>query len=174
MPSLLIYAIGSLPVLLAALIYQIGLPAHVTQTIIGMSSLQWLAITDTSSTHCYASVKTLVSGVPQANCFRVADGRFSDVYFDRTLEKSRTSGSGHVIPGLWDGHGHLLQYGELLDSANLFGAESMGEVQQRLVKYKAEHKEAGTQEHWLRGVGWDQAHFGGLWPKSVGFNFSIL
>jgi hypothetical protein len=55
----------------------------------------------------------------------------------------------------------------LLDSANLFGAESMIEVQERLLKYKAGRPETGTQEQWLRGVGWDQANFNGLWPKSV-------
>jgi hypothetical protein len=61
-----------------------------------------------------------------------------------------------------------VQYGELLDSANLFGAASMAEVQQRLVQYRADRPEAGTQKQWLRGIGWDQAHFGGSWPLSVG------
>jgi hypothetical protein len=118
MPSLLVYAVGVFPILLAALIYQMGLPALVTQT-----PLRWLATTD--STHCYASVKTVPSGVPQANCFRVTNGRFSSVYLDDASEDLKTPHAGHVIPGLWDGHGHLVQYGELLDSANLFGASSM-------------------------------------------------
>jgi hypothetical protein len=167
MPASRFYAFAIFPILLAALIFQLGPLALVTQTIIKSVPLQWLAIT--GSTHCYASVKTLVSGAPHANCFRVANGRFSRVYFDEASAHLEASHAGHVMPGLWDGHGHLVQYGELLESANLFGAKSMREVQQRLVNYKARRPETGTREHWLRGIGWDQANFDGLWPKSVRF-----
>jgi hypothetical protein len=162
MPSLFTFLGSVFPILLAALIYQVGLPDLVTQRITENSALQWLATT----THCYASVRTLASGLPQVNCFRVANGRFSRVYLDDASAKLK-SRVGHVIPGLWDGHGHLVQYGELLDSVNLFGAQSMGEVQQRLVEYKTGRPETGTQKQWLRGVGWDQANFNGLWPQSV-------
>ena len=72
-----------------------------------------------------------------------------------------------MIPGLWDGHGHLLQYGEGIASADLFGASSLHEVRQRLVSYISNHAEAGTRSQWLRGMGWDQANFEGKWPTSV-------
>jgi hypothetical protein len=165
MPSLSALFRVVLPVLLAALVYRFGLE-NLTQAITDIGRLQWFA----TPTHCYASVKTLASGVPQTNCFSVSNGKFSRVYMDgspydnQKLERSRT---GHVIPGLWDGHGHLVPYGELLDSVNLFGAKTMQEVQQRLLQYKAARPEAGTKERWLRGVGWDQVHFNGQWPKSV-------
>ena len=74
---------------------------------------------------------------------------------------------GYVYPGLWDGHGHLIQFGESLDSVSLFGADSMAEIKRRLVEYKAVRSEEGTSKQWLRGVGWDQAHFDGKWPTSV-------
>ncbi|KAF2439708.1 amidohydrolase 3 [Karstenula rhodostoma CBS 690.94] len=117
------------------------------------------------STHCYVTVKTNSAGLPQAECFSVADGKFRRVFLDETsydIVKERRKG--HVIPGLWDGHGHLSQFGESLDSVDLFGTKSMDEVKKRLVEYKAGHEEAGTSEQWLRGVGWDQANFKGKWP----------
>lgn len=30
-----------------------------------------------------------------------------------------------MIPGLWDGHAHVLQYGEMLSNVKLYGAESI-------------------------------------------------
>lgn len=74
--------------------------------------------------------------------------------------------SGHVIPGLWDGHGHLLQYGELLSSVNLFGVESLDEVVDRVVVYSKSHSSVGSAKEWIRGTGWDQAAFG-RYPVSV-------
>lgn len=32
---------------------------------------------------------------------------------------------GMAVPGLWDGHGHVLNYGEMLESVQLFGAGSL-------------------------------------------------
>jgi hypothetical protein len=156
------------PLLLIAFLYQVGLPAFVVRPITesGAFNTIWKLFTPT---HCYASVTTL-SGQTGVHCFSVSHGKFSRVFRDEVsseiqkLERPRT---GHVIPGLWDGHGHLIQYGELLDSANIFGATSMEEVQARLLRYKMQRPEAGTREQWLRGVGWDQAHFDGRWPVSV-------
>ena len=123
-------------------------------------------------THCYVTVNTNSPEFPSAECFSVSNGKFKRVFLDETsydiVKEART---GHVIPGLWDGHGHLLQLGELLNSVDLFGAKSMDEVKQRLIGYKANNEEAGSREHWLRGVGWDQANFKGKWPVAVGFSF---
>lgn len=157
---------ASLPIVLAALIYQVGLPgfvlAHITEHIAFKVLRSFFP-----TTHCYASVKTFSSGLTRAECFSVSDGQFSRVYLDDAFSDVKSGRSGHVIPGLWDGHGHLIQFGESLHSVNLFGADSMTEVRERLVEYKSGRPEVGTKEQWLRGVGWDQAKFQGKWPTTV-------
>lgn len=167
-PSVLFWT--AYPLLLLALLYNVGLPTSITRPITesNVYNILWKLVT---TTHCYASVRTLNNELSQAQCFSVSNGKFTRVFRDvisdgnKKLEQPR---DGHVIPGLWDGHGHLVQYGELLDSVDLFGAASMHEVQRRLVKYKMERQETGTEKQWLRGVGWDQVHYGGRWPISVG------
>jgi predicted amidohydrolase YtcJ len=74
--------------------------------------------------------------------------------------------SGYVIPGLWDGHGHLLQYGEFLHSVDLFGSDSLDEVRRRIKVYLQDNPGAGTSSSWLRGVGWDQTLLGRM-PTAV-------
>jgi hypothetical protein len=78
---------------------------------------------------------------------------------------------GYVLPGLWDGHGHLLQYGEFLHSADLFGADSPEEVRRRLRVYLAANPGVGGKGEWARGIGWDQMVMGGM-PFAV--SLSIL
>jgi hypothetical protein len=161
MPSVssLFWAIFAL--IFAAFIYQAGvlLPSFIPAPIHNLLA----------TTHCYTSVTTLSPHLPRADCFSVLNGKISRVFDDESsaaaIKQSRT---GYVLPGLWDGHGHLIQYGELLNSANLFGAKSMDEVKERLVEYKTTHAGVGSREQWLRGVGWDQANFDGQWPVSVG------
>jgi hypothetical protein len=140
------------------------IPGFITNTLV------WKIIQNIfSDTYCYRSVTTLSSGLPHAECFSVSNGKFSRVFLDDTSYPiTKDARTGYVIPGLWDGHGHLLQYGELMNSVNLFGANSMDEVHKRLIAYKAVNPEAGTSDQWLRGVGWDQANFGGKWPTAVG------
>jgi predicted amidohydrolase YtcJ len=109
-----------------------------------------------SDSYCYETLTTLDATIdPKPNCFRVShDGLIADVYHGKPTLK------GHVYPGLWDGHGHLLQYGELLKSVDLFGSHSLEDALSRVAVYAAAHPEAGTSTQWLRGVGWDQAAFG--------------
>lgn len=157
MPSTGVYFWLSLPVVLVALIYQLGLPAFIGER------LPNLRVT----THCYKSVKTLSPELLNLDCFTVNDGLFSSVFAgDASSEEVKDARTGYVYPGLWDGHGHLIQFGESLDSVSLFGASSMAEVQERLLEYEAGRPNEGTSDQWLRGVGWDQAHFG-RWPTSV-------
>lgn len=118
-----------------------------------------------ATVHCYQSVNTLSTTTSTADdCFRVVNGKFTNLFRRPSSDKVN---SGHVIPGLWDGHGHLLQYGESLESVNLFGAQSIKQVQDRLLEYKQARPEVGSSTQWLRGGGWDQANFGGKWPTSV-------
>jgi predicted amidohydrolase YtcJ len=123
--------------------------------------------------YCYKSVRTHDSEQPSAECFSVKDGSFAGVWAQdsqqsphRIKEADVSISDGYVIPGLWDGHGHLLQYGEFLHSVDLFGSQSLDEVKDRVKTYLAANPEAGTKDHWLRGVGWDQSVFGRM-PTAV-------
>jgi hypothetical protein len=130
-----------------------------------------------ATTYCYDSVTTLAPKHSSANglqskpnCFSVTpSGLFSRVFFAEPehLEPDVIRSPGHVIPGLWDGHGHLLQYGELLQSVNLFGSASMAEAVSRVRQYLTEHADVGSKSEWIRGTGWDQAAFGRM-PTAVG------
>ncbi|EGO54546.1 hypothetical protein NEUTE1DRAFT_69311 [Neurospora tetrasperma FGSC 2508] len=96
----------------------------------------------TAKTYCYTSVLTSAGSSREADCFSVSpDGRFTKVfhsaedvlivgdndYFDEDGGNNMVveTKAGHVIPGIWDGHGHLVQYGEFLHSVDLFGASSV-------------------------------------------------
>ncbi|KAF2124565.1 amidohydrolase 3 [Dothidotthia symphoricarpi CBS 119687] len=165
MPSISTLFWASIPILLAALIYQVGVPAILLTSISEHIAFRVLGNLF-ATTHCYASVKTLSEGLDHAECFSVSGGVFTKVFPDHSLDAVKHARTGYVVPGFWDGHGHLLMYGELLDSVSLFGAEDMREVKRRLVEYQQERPETGTSEQWLRGVGWDQANFDGEWPVS--------
>jgi hypothetical protein len=172
MPSATSFFWAVYPILLLAFFYQVGLPTYITRPITDSNAYNtlWKLF---ATTHCYASVKTLNSELPVAQCFSVSSsGRFSRVFNDSSVTPDQKTAA-HVVPGLWDGHGHLVQYGESLDSVSLFGATSMSEVQKRLVDYKAQRPETGTKKEWLRGVGWDQAHFDGQWPVAVSMHVQI-
>ncbi|KAI4952005.1 hypothetical protein J4E91_003467 [Alternaria rosae] len=122
----------SLPVILAALIYQLGLPAFISEYV-PSTLLPNLFV----PTHCYKSVRTLSSEFPHAECFTIHDGKFSSVFVDNAANDAvKESRTGYAYPGFWDGHGHLIQFGESLDSVSLFGAESMDEIKSRLLEYK--------------------------------------
>ncbi|KAI4598785.1 hypothetical protein KJ359_002677 [Pestalotiopsis sp. 9143b] len=115
-----------------------------------------------SETHCYQSIRTHSASETNANCFTVSpSGTFSKVFHEADAATwSKKSHQGHVIPGLWDGHGHLLQYGEFLNSVDLFGSKSFDEIIVRVDEYLEAHPDAGNADNWLRGTGWDQAAFG--------------
>jgi len=117
------------------------------------------------STYCYDTVTTLSDQVSTSNCFTVS----SSGIFSRVLATSVDASSkrkGHVIPGLIDGHGHLLQFGELLQSVNIFGSSSLDDAIKRVEDYLENNPEAGSKTEWIRGTGWDQAAFGRM-PTAV-------
>ncbi|KAM3549533.1 hypothetical protein MY1884_008698 [Beauveria asiatica] len=155
------YSIGGiglyLSLLLAASLAALGLRAQ------HQHEQKHLAVAD-SQTYCYDSVQTLDSDLPTAQCFTVADGLFTAVTQQAQKQELKQRGedstAGHVIPGLWDGHGHLIEHGETLVQVDLFGATTLDEVRARLRDYIRKHPGAGTKERWLRGMGWDQTNFG--------------
>ncbi|KAI8301971.1 putative amidohydrolase YtcJ [Colletotrichum sp. SAR11_59] len=113
---------------------------------------------NTETTYCYQGVRTHDEAQPAAQCFTVLDGKFTRVF--PWEDASLTTNVGYVIPGLWDGHGHLIQYGEFLHSADLFGASTLDDVRGRLRDYVESHPDAGTKDEWIRGIGWDQNAYG--------------
>ncbi|KAK7716958.1 hypothetical protein SLS63_010858 [Diaporthe eres] len=117
-------------------------------------------------TFCYSKgVTTRFSTESSAACFTVEDGQFGEVF--TPASEPADLRPGHAIPGLWDGHGHLSQYGEFLHSVDLFGSTSVKDAKHRLTDYVLGHEGVGSREDWIRGVGWDQmdmlADFDGLY-----------
>ncbi|KAI1483039.1 amidohydrolase family-domain-containing protein [Daldinia eschscholtzii] len=115
-----------------------------------------------TETYCYQSVRTNSAVEPYVNCFSVSPaGKFSKVFrAGADTDLARNASSGFAMPGLWDGHGHLLQYGEFLNSVDLFGSTTMDDVRSRVRTYLDQNPGAGSKEEWLRGVGWDQMVLG--------------
>lgn len=122
-----------------------------------------LRVRSKSQTYCYQGVRTLDEDKPSANCFTVSSGVFTNVF---AYEKAGDGGAGYVIPGLWDGHGHLLPYGEFLHSVDLFGSSTLDDARNRIADYLDAHPGAGRRKEWVRGVGWDQMAFGRM-PTAV-------
>lgn len=121
-----------------------------------------------AQTYCYTTVKTLSPNSPPGNCFTVSrSGTFSKVFLLDLESAKKYKRDGHVLPGLWDGHGHLLQYGEMLHSVDLFGSDSLDVARKRIHQYAIKNPEEGTRNQWIRGIGWDQAAFGGSMPTAV-------
>jgi hypothetical protein len=122
-----------------------------------------------TKTHCYQSVRTHSELEPYVNCFSVSpSGTFSKVFqAEPQSSLAKKADPGYAIPGLWDGHGHLLQYGEFLNSVDLFGSESIEDILSRVKSYLGDHPDAGSKDEWVRGTGWDQMAFGRM-PTAVG------
>jgi predicted amidohydrolase YtcJ len=121
-----------------------------------------------SQTFCYQGIRTHDEDKPHATCFALSGGIFTNVFTADNIgsDINHPIESGYVIPGLWDGHGHLLRYGEFLQSVDLFGSSSIDDVRARIAEYLDSHPDAGTKEHWVRGIGWDQTAFGRM-PTSA-------
>lgn len=126
------------------------------------------AVESHHQTYCYKRVRTQDQDLPEAQCFTVADGIFTEVFGNNDqLDLSQiVTSERYVIPGLWDGHGHLMGYGEFLHSVDLFGAESIEDVRTRIKSFIAVNPSAGSKDSWIRGTGWDQAAFGRM-PTAV-------
>ncbi|KAB5571877.1 amidohydrolase family-domain-containing protein [Coniochaeta sp. 2T2.1] len=140
-----------LPLAGVAFAFYLGLDDQVQSVISSLSpSLR--------QTYCYAGVKATTL---DTNCFTVEDGKFHDVSARDAAHRVNEQ-PGYAYPGLWDGHGHLLQYGEFLHGVDLFGSETFEEVRRRLGVYLDEHPGVGGEEEWVRGVGWDQMALGGM------------
>jgi hypothetical protein len=115
-------------------------------------------------------ISTLDSARPRAKCFQTQHGIFTNVSDEYPTSKDEIVFlDGYVLPGIIESHGHILQYGEMLESVSLFGAESIDQVRTRIKEFLKSHRGEGygARDKWIRGVGWDQAHFGGVMPTAV-------
>ncbi|KAK6525263.1 hypothetical protein TWF694_005409 [Orbilia ellipsospora] len=118
----------------------------------------------------YTSTEPEFSNIPDtATCFEVlADGNFGNVWKDRDeVEEKRdvVDVDGWVLPGLWDGHGHIVPYG-LMEAGVKVYDQNMPEVIDSILAYLETHPTSGSRDNWIQGTGWDQAYFGGNMPTA--------
>ncbi|MGF7214653.1 hypothetical protein GGR92_000793 [Spirosoma lacussanchae] len=105
-----------------------------------------------------ARIYTADSAFSTADAFVVKDGKFLAVGSASSLadqyEADTTAdlGGAPVYPGFYDPHAHFLGLGQMLDQADLVGAESYDEVIDRLKTFQQKHPDAT----WIIGRGWDQ------------------
>ncbi len=105
-----------------------------------------------------ARVYTADSTFSTADAFVVKDGTFLAVGKADELRKQYDTdstvdlGGAPVYPGFYDPHSHFLGLGQVLDQADLVGAESYDDVIARLKTFYQQH----PQVLWLTGRGWDQ------------------
>lgn len=152
-------------------------------TLLGILSAAFLAVVGSfvlkdgsnPSTYCVSKdspffIATLDPARPHVKCFQTQHGIFTNVSEEYPTSKDEIVFlDGYVLPGIIESHGHILQYGEMLESVSLFGAESIDEVRTRIKDFLKSHRGEGygARDKWIRGVGWDQAHFGGVMPTAV-------
>ncbi|CAZ80826.1 unnamed protein product [Tuber melanosporum] len=123
---------------------------------------------------CYQRIDTLSPANDSFTCI-CASGQSGRVlrlfnqssYSDSGGSETWDVSAGYAIPGLWDGHGHVLQYGEMLSGVKLYGAGSVDEIKTRIKEYLKKNPTHGNQEKWIRGIGWDQKNFGGVMPVAA-------
>ncbi|KAI9645307.1 hypothetical protein NHQ30_006042 [Ciborinia camelliae] len=139
------------------------------------ANLHSLYDTWTSSTlYCVRepyTITTLCPSIPNPQCFRTRIDLVTQVLesVPKVEEGEKITWlNGYVLPGIIESHGHILQYGEMLESVSLYDVESVDAVRVRVKEWLVRHKEEGYggREKWIRGVGWDQAHFGGVMPTA--------
>ena len=87
---------------------------------------------------------------------KVADVIGCDVVAQVTATRTIDGGGKTLLPGLIDGHGHVLGLGFSALQLDLVGTTSLQDLQQRLKAYAAGHPDA----RWIVGRGWNQE----LWP----------
>ena len=75
------------------------------------------------------------------------------------VDKVIDGGGRTLLPGLIDGHGHVMELGFDALQLDLVGSSSLQDLQQRLKAYAAAHPGKG----WIKGAGWNQE----LWPTKT-------
>ena len=105
-----------------------------------------------------AHIYTADSSFSTADAFAIKDGKFLAVGSTQNLvsqydaETTADLKGQPVYPGFYDPHAHFLGLGQVLDQADLVGANSYDEVIERLKNFYQKHPKV----LWLVGRGWDQ------------------
>ncbi|WP_338872049.1 amidohydrolase family protein [Spirosoma sp. SC4-14] len=112
-----------------------------------------------------AHIYTADSSFSTADAFVIKDGKFLAVGSTKALTEQYDADSTAdlkglpVYPGFYDPHAHFLGLGQVLDQADLVGAESYDEVLERLKAFYQKNPKV----LWLTGRGWDQND----WPTKT-------
>ncbi|GAB4369009.1 MAG: amidohydrolase [Acidobacteriota bacterium] len=103
---------------------------------------------------------------PWADGLAVRDGRIVALLERHEIARLVAQGAEDVrlpgevaLPGLVDGHGHLLGYGLARRSVDLVGADSLEQTLARVAAWARSHPDAS----WVLGRGWDQND----WPRKA-------
>ncbi len=128
-------------------------------------------------------IETMDPGLPTAEAVAINNGRIVGVGTNDGVT-SHFSGkrtvnlhSAYVIPGLIDGHAHMLDLGMSLQTVNLSGTRSPQEVATLVEEATARTRLGG----WIRGSGWNPTSWheslrdvGGLLDKAAPDNYVFL
>jgi predicted amidohydrolase YtcJ len=154
----------------------------ITSILIALVASFLLSDTKSSLTYCVTPssgfITTLNTTSSKAQCFRVSNGLFTDILTQVPEEKEKEEIvwlDGYVLPGIIESHGHILQYGEMLESVSLYDSKSVMEMRERIKVFLKRHKGEGygMKGKWIRGIGWDQKYFGGVMPTAVRFLYPV-
>ncbi len=114
-----------------------------------------------------ATIYTMTSAQPTAEAMAIQGERIlmvgtTDQVRNAYPEAATLDAEGRaIVPGLIDAHGHLMGLAETFVQADLVGAESVGDVVERLEAFA----EDLPDNAWLEGRGWDQNE----WPGEGDF-----
>ena len=108
---------------------------------------------------------TMNEGRPEAEAFGVKQGFIIDVGTNAEIKKSYPHaeevdlGGKHVMPGIIESHGHMLNLGRIKMRVDLQGVNDPREVVQKLKEHVAETNPG----EWIDGWGWDD----GAWKEQM-------
>jgi predicted amidohydrolase YtcJ len=108
---------------------------------------------------------TMNEDMPEAEAFAVKEGFIIDVGTNEEIRKAYSLaeevdlGDKHVMPGIIESHGHMLNLGRIKVRVNLQGVNDPQEVLQKLKERVAET----APGEWIEGWGWDD----GAWKEQM-------
>lgn len=94
-------------------------------------------------------------------------GVYANPPSDKSYSESIDGQGAHLLPGLIDAHGHVLNYGQALNNVDLVGTSSVKDAQARIKKFISHNSD---ESGWIIGRGWNQE----LWPTKQFPNASDL
>ncbi len=128
-------------------------------------------------------IQTMDASLPKAEAVAVDDGKIVGIGTSEAVashfigEKTIDLHGAYVLPGLIDGHAHMLELGLSLQTVNLSGTHSPQEVARLVEEATAKARLGG----WIRGSGWNPREWhqkvsqvGGLLDDAAPDNFVFL